>query len=142
MKVTYYGHSCFAVAVGGKTLLFDPFITGNELAKAIDVKKVPADFILISHGHGDHVATRRKSPSAPARWSLPITRSPSGSASRARRKIHPLNHGGGYRFDFGRVKFVNAIHSSSCPTAPTAETPAALSSKATRAIFTTPATPR
>ena len=38
MKVTYYGHSCFAAQVADKTLLFDPFITGNELAKAIDVK--------------------------------------------------------------------------------------------------------
>ena len=56
MKVTYYGHSCFAAQVADKTLLFDPFITGNELAKAIDVKKVPADYILISHGHADHLA--------------------------------------------------------------------------------------
>jgi len=55
MKVTYYGHACFSVVVGGKTLLFDPFISGNPLAKNIDVKKVPADFILVSHGHGDHV---------------------------------------------------------------------------------------
>jgi len=55
MKVTYYGHACFSVAVGGKTLLFDPFISGNPLAKAIDVKSVPADFILVSHGHSDHV---------------------------------------------------------------------------------------
>ena len=38
MKVTYYGHACFSVVVGGKTLLFDPFISGNPLAKAIDVK--------------------------------------------------------------------------------------------------------
>ena len=56
MKVTYYGHSCFSAQVANKTLLFDPFITGNELAKAIDVKKVPADYILISHGHEDHMA--------------------------------------------------------------------------------------
>ena len=55
MKVTYYGHACFSVVVGGKTLLFDPFISGNPLAKAIDVKSVPADFILVSHGHEDHV---------------------------------------------------------------------------------------
>ena len=55
MKVTYYGHSCFAAQVANKTLLFDPFITGNELAKAIDVKTVHADYILISHGHADHM---------------------------------------------------------------------------------------
>ena len=55
MKVTYYGHACFSAVVSGKTLLFDPFISGNPLAKAIDVKSVPADFILVSHGHDDHV---------------------------------------------------------------------------------------
>ena len=49
MKVTYYGHACFSVVVGDKNLLFDPFITGNPLAKNIDVKKVQADFILVSH---------------------------------------------------------------------------------------------
>src|SRR6476661_8502733 len=56
MKFTYYGHACFAVEAGGKTLLFDPFISPNPLAKKIDVSKVAADFILVSHGHGDHIA--------------------------------------------------------------------------------------
>ena len=56
MKVTYYGHACISVEVKGKTLLFDPFITPNELAKAINVNALPADFILISHGHVDHIA--------------------------------------------------------------------------------------
>ena len=61
MKVTYYGHACFSVVVGDKNLLFDPFITGNPLAKNIDVKNVPADFILVSHGHRDRKSTRLNS---------------------------------------------------------------------------------
>src|SRR5476651_1103048 len=56
MKFTYYGHACFAVEAGGKTLLFDPFITPNPLAKKIDAGKIAADFVLVSHGHGDHLA--------------------------------------------------------------------------------------
>jgi len=56
MKVTYYGHSCFGVQIAGRTLLFDPFITGNELARGVDAGKIPADYILISHGHADHMA--------------------------------------------------------------------------------------
>ena len=56
MKFTYYGHACFAVEAGGKSLLFDPFISPNPLAKDIDLKKISADSILVSHGHGDHVA--------------------------------------------------------------------------------------
>jgi L-ascorbate metabolism protein UlaG (beta-lactamase superfamily) len=67
MKFTYYGHACFAVAAGGKALLFDPFITGNPLAKNIDVKKIAADFIFVTHGHGDHLENAVKSRSAPAR---------------------------------------------------------------------------
>ena len=56
MKVTYYGHACFGVVVGGKNLLFDPFISHNELAKEVDIDVIPADYILLSHGHFDHVA--------------------------------------------------------------------------------------
>ena len=56
MEFTYYGHSCFSVTVNQKKLLFDPFITGNELAKDIDINSIEADYILLSHGHFDHTA--------------------------------------------------------------------------------------
>ena len=57
MKFTYYGHSCFAVIINGKHILFDPFITDNDLANSIiDVDSVPADYILVTHGHSDHIA--------------------------------------------------------------------------------------
>ena len=56
MLITYYGHSCFLIEINGKKLLFDPFITPNPLAKSIDVLKIKADFILVSHGHNDHTA--------------------------------------------------------------------------------------
>ena len=115
MKVTYYGHSCFAAQVANKTLLFDPFITGNELAKAIDVMKVPADYILISHGHADHLTdaadiAKRTGATIVSNYEVTVWFGKQGLA-----KTHPLNHGGGWQFDFGRVKFVNAIHSSSLP---------------------------
>ena len=115
MKVTYYGHACFAAEVGGKTLLFDPFITGNELAKAIDINQVPADYILITHGHEDHMAdaaaiAQRTGATLIANYELVEWFGKQGL-----QKGHPLNHGGGCRFDFGRAKLVNAIHSSSLP---------------------------
>ncbi len=56
MKVKYYGHACFSVHTGGKTLLLDPFITGNPLAADVDIESIEADYILISHGHDDHIA--------------------------------------------------------------------------------------
>src|SRR5580698_5717672 len=56
MKVTYYGHSCFLVEAGGKKLLFDPFIRPNPMAAEIDVSKIIADYIIVSHAHSDHIA--------------------------------------------------------------------------------------
>ena len=115
MKLTYYGHACFGVEVTNKNLLFDPFITGNELAKNIDIKKIPADYILISHGHADHMAdaeeiARRTGATIISNYEITVWFSRQGL-----KKTHPLNHGGGYRFDFGRAQFTNAIHSSSLP---------------------------
>src|SRR5690349_1574979 len=60
MKVIYYGHACFGVQIANRNLLFDPFITGNELAKGVDVGKIPADYILISHAHSDHIEDAAK----------------------------------------------------------------------------------
>jgi L-ascorbate metabolism protein UlaG (beta-lactamase superfamily) len=115
MKVTYYGHACISVEVGRSTLLFDPFISPNEPAKAIDVNAVPADYLLISHGHVDHLAdavaiARRTGATAIANFEITQWLQRKGVA-----KVHPMNHGGWARFDFGRVKLVNAIHSSSFP---------------------------
>ena len=115
MKITYYGHSCFAAQVANNTLLFDPFITGNELAKGVDVQKLPADYILISHGHSDHVGDAgaiAKRTGATIVSNFEITQ---WFGKQGLKQCHPLNHGGGHTFDFGRVKFVNAIHSSSLP---------------------------
>ena len=115
MKFTYYGHACFSVQVKNHTLLFDPFITGNPLAKAIDVNSVPADFILVTHGHGDHIGdavaiAKRTNALVIANHEVAAWLNKQGAP-----KVHPLNHGGGFNFDFGRAKFVNAIHSSTMP---------------------------
>ena len=56
MNITYYGHACFEVALQDIKLLFDPFITPNPLASGIDVSAIRTDYILLSHGHEDHVA--------------------------------------------------------------------------------------
>jgi L-ascorbate metabolism protein UlaG (beta-lactamase superfamily) len=115
MKATYYGHSCFAVETAGRTLLFDPFITPNELARNIDINKVRADFILISHGHFDHLADAvalAKHTGALVISNYEITVWLGGQGVT---KTHPLNHGGGARFDFGCAKFTPAIHSSGLP---------------------------
>ncbi len=55
MKIVYYGHSSFAAEINGKHLLFDPFVTQNPLAEAVDIKKIKADYIFVSHAHYDHI---------------------------------------------------------------------------------------
>jgi L-ascorbate metabolism protein UlaG (beta-lactamase superfamily) len=115
MKITYYGHSCFGVNVNGKNLLFDPFISPNELAKHIDVNTVEADYILVSHGHEDHLAdvqTIAQSTGAKIVSNFEIV---TWFASKGLENGHPMNHGGNWEFDFGTVQYVNAIHSSTLP---------------------------
>lgn len=115
MKTTYYGHSCFSVVVGGKVILFDPYITPNELARNVNVDAIPADYILITHGHEDHIADAvriAQRTGAPVISNFEIVE---WLRKRGLSKLHPLNHGGGWNFDFGRVKYVNAVHSSSFP---------------------------
>ena len=115
MIVTYYGHSCFSVEVSGKTLLFDPFITPNPLAASVDYANLRPDYILISHGHFDHVADVE----ATARLSGAILignyEVTQWFGGKGLEKLHPMNSGGSWNFDFGRVTFTTAIHSSSMP---------------------------
>ena len=115
MKFTYYGHSCFCVEVKGKKLLFDPFISPNELANGIDVNKVEADYILISHGHEDHIAdcvsiAKRTGALVICNFEIYLWLKQQGVE-----QLHPMNTGGKKAFDFGTVKCVTAVHSSSLP---------------------------
>jgi L-ascorbate metabolism protein UlaG (beta-lactamase superfamily) len=115
MKITYYGHSCFGVNVNGKNLLFDPFISPNELAKHIDVNTVEADYILVSHGHEDHLADVQTIAQRTGAKIVSNFEIVTWFASKGLENGHPMNHGGNWEFDFGTVQYVNAIHSSTLP---------------------------
>ena len=115
MKLTYYGQSTIEIVANGKTLLFDPFITPNELAKHIDVNSLKPDYILVSHGHGDHIAdliTVQKNSGAKV---ICIAEIAGWLGKQDITNVHGMNIGGGFNFDFGRVKMVNAVHSSALP---------------------------
>ncbi len=114
MKVTFYGQSCFLVETMGKNLLFDPFITDNPLAKDIDPTKIEADFILLTHAHGDHIADAVSI--AKRTGALIISNYEITNWAKAQDlPAHPINHGGKWQFDFGFCKYVNAVHTSSFP---------------------------
>ncbi|SFQ28190.1 metal-dependent hydrolase [Parafilimonas terrae] len=115
MNLTYYGQSCFSVEVNGKKLLFDPFITYNPLAKDIDKKEIKADYIFLSHGHTDHFADAFELAQQTGAVCVAAAEVADWLGNKGIEKVHPLNHGGPVSFDFGKVRAVNAIHSSSFP---------------------------
>lgn len=115
MKLTCYGHSCFSVEIKGKKILFDPFITYNELAKVVNPAAIEADYIFLSHGHADHTAdcvsiAQRTGCKVVANWEIHDWLNKQGISN-----THPMNTGGKWNFDFGTVKCVVAHHSSSLP---------------------------
>lgn len=115
MNLTFYGHSCFSLEIQGKKLLFDPFISGNELAKDIDISKIEADYILISHGHQDHVLDVEVIAKRTGAVLVSNFEVINWFAAKGIENGHPMNHGGKWQFDFGMVRYVNAVHTSSMP---------------------------
>ena len=115
MTIKYYGHSCFGIEINGKHLLFDPSVSGNELAHEIDIQTIPCDFMLISHGHTNHIAdaiaiATRTGCKVICAYEIHTWLNGKGIAN-----THPMNTGGSFSFDFGTVKCVVAHHSSSLP---------------------------
>lgn len=102
------------VSTLGKSLLIDPFITPNPLAADIDINQLKPDYILLTHGHEDHVAdaeTIAKNSGAKIISNFEIVTWYGQKGIEG----HPMNHGGQWQFDFGTLKMVNAVHSSMLP---------------------------
>lgn len=111
MHVSYHGHSVVKIETKGKTILIDPFITGNELTD-LNAEDVKADVILLTHGHNDHVGdtveiAKRSGALVVAVAELATYLSWQGL------NVHPMSIGGAYTFDFGTVKLTQAFHGSS-----------------------------
>ena len=116
MKVTYLGHACVNIEINGKYFLVDPFISANPLAKHIDINSVPADYILITHAHGDHIADVE---AIAKRTGAQLISNP--EILQYFRNLgldgHDMNIGGSHRFEDGtvKIKMITAEHSSSFP---------------------------
>ncbi|WP_129716795.1 metal-dependent hydrolase [Pedobacter sp. SYP-B3415] len=114
MKYTYYGQSCFLLEADGKKLLFDPFITPNELAAHVDTDSIEADFILISHGHDDHVADLITLAEQTGAKVIAMVEVAAWASSQGLSNVAGVNFGVQH-FDFGKLRTVHALHSSSNP---------------------------
>lgn len=114
MKITFYGQSSLGIEVAGKNIIVDPFISANEMASHINIDELKADYILVTHAHQDHVLDVE---AIAKRTGATIVSNAEIADYYAEKgfKSHPMNHGGSWKFDFGSVKYVSAIHSSSFP---------------------------
>jgi L-ascorbate metabolism protein UlaG (beta-lactamase superfamily) len=113
MKITFLGHASLLIETQNSSILVDPFITGNEKASGkIKIQDLNPDYILVTHAHQDHVLDVEaiaKSSGAVivSNYEIAMYYEAKGL------KAHPMNHGGNWKFDFGNLKYVNAIHTSS-----------------------------
>jgi len=115
LQFTYYGHSCFAVVLDGVRLLFDPFISGNPKAGHIDVNTIEADYIFITHGHGDHLADAAAIATRTGAMVVSNYEIATWLGTQGVTKTHGMNFGGSFKLPFGRAKYVVAVHSSTLP---------------------------
>ena len=114
VQVTWFGHACFGIESEGTQLLVDPFLTGNPQA-SVSADTVPADVILVSHGHGDHVGdtvaiAQRTGALVVANFEIANWFSAQGVEN-----VHPQHIGGGFDYPWGRIKLTIAHHGSGLP---------------------------
>ena len=114
MKITFYGHASIGIQIKDIHVLVDPFITGNDNAKHIDINNLKADYILVTHAHQDHILdveaiAKRTGAVIVTNYEI------ANYYQEMDLEAHPMNHGGAWDFEFGTVKYVNAIHTSSFP---------------------------
>ncbi|MBL8161997.1 MAG: metal-dependent hydrolase [Anaerolineae bacterium] len=114
MKITWLGHSAFALNVNGHPILIDPFLTGNPLAAA-EPDSLDAEIIFLSHAHGDHLGdtvsiAKRTGAKVVSNWEIYTWMQEQGIEN-----VHPQNTGGGWDHGTVHCKFTVAHHSSSFP---------------------------
>jgi L-ascorbate metabolism protein UlaG (beta-lactamase superfamily) len=110
VKVTYHGHSCIQVESDTVSLIIDPFLQGNPVAK-VSPNEIKVDYVLLTHGHNDHVGdavqiAKQNEATVIAPFELATYLGWKGC------QVHPMHIGGAHSFDFGRVKFTQAFHGS------------------------------
>ncbi len=125
MKLTWLGHSAYLLEVAGKNVLIDPFLTGNPVAAA-SADQVEADYIVVSHGHGDHIGdtveiSKRTGATVISNHEISLWLKKQGVES-----THDMHLGGSHQFEFGRLKLTIAHHGSILPDGSCGGSPAGL----------------
>ena len=113
-KLTWHGHATMGLETGGYKIIIDPFFSGNPAA-SVSPDSVEADFILVSHGHGDHVGdavaiAKRTGAMVVSNFEIAGWMNQQGVE-----KVHGQQHGGGFKHPFGHLKLTLAFHGSALP---------------------------
>lgn len=113
-NITYLGHGSFQIETAGKTIIIDPFFTDNPAAKTTAAEVTP-DYLIVSHGHGDHVGDAVAIEKRTGCTIISNFEVSQWLSSQGVENVHPMHIGGSHAFDFGTVKLTIAHHGSMLP---------------------------
>jgi len=114
LTITWYSHACFLIETDKARLLVDPFITDNPLSP-VKADEMQVNFILVSHGHGDHVGDTVSIAKQTGAMVISNYEIQNWIVSQGVENVHPMHIGGGFDFPWGRVKLTIAQHGSALP---------------------------
>lgn len=113
MKLRFFGHSAFEIVTqSGTRILIDPFLDDNPLSP-VKSAELTADYIIVTHAHGDHLGDTVKI--AGKNTTVICVFELANYLDAKGLNTHPMQIGGAFDFDFGRVKFCTAEHGSETP---------------------------
>jgi L-ascorbate metabolism protein UlaG (beta-lactamase superfamily) len=112
-KLTWYGHAALGLETGGYRILVDPFFSGNP-SSSLKAEQAAADFILVSHGHGDHIGDTLAIAKRTGALVISVAEI-AGWLDKKGVKTHAQHLGGGYQHPFGYLKLTLALHGSGLP---------------------------
>ncbi len=116
MELTYYGHSAIQIVTGDTTLLFDPYIRGNPLAESVtSVSSMSPDVILLTHAHFDHWGETLEIAKRSGALVVGNHEIAEYTHKNGHEKVQPMNIGGSWTFEWGKLTMTYARHSSSFP---------------------------
>ncbi|MEM7131731.1 MAG: metal-dependent hydrolase [Chloroflexota bacterium] len=115
IKITYYGHATFGIDANGTKLIIDPFLAPNSPVTQVTAGEIEADFVLVSHGHGDHIADAVGIATRTGAKTISNFEIAGWLEAAGVKDAHPMHIGGSFGFPFGRVKLTIAHHGSALP---------------------------
>jgi L-ascorbate metabolism protein UlaG (beta-lactamase superfamily) len=118
VDVRFLGHAAFHISGAGADVLVDPFLTGNPKAAAT-ADEVPADVILVTHGHGDHLGDTVAIAKRTGATVVAIVELADEIRGNGVENVRDPNYGGTVKFDWGWVKLVPAWHTAVSPSGTT-----------------------